>query len=110
MQCPAYGGPGGSRQKMLQVVCAFPKDSPKVSASNNIADKEMLDAALISAAQMAEHYGIAQYGTLVAWARQLGREDCASVLAETLAEEKATDGKLTRLAESRINLIAKQAA
>ena len=69
-------------------------------------DKRVLDAALAFGAQMVEHYEIAQYGTLITWARELGREDCASVLAETLAEEKATDEKLTRIAEARINRAA----
>lgn len=73
------------------------------SMAGNIADKDVLDAALTAAAQMVEHYEIAQYGTLIAWARALGRDDCASVLDETLAEEKATDDKLTRLAEGRLN-------
>ena len=71
-----------------------------------VADKAVLDAALINAAQAAEHYEIARYGSLVAWAKQLGRNDCASVLQKTLEEEKATDKKLTTLAESKINLRA----
>jgi ferritin-like metal-binding protein YciE len=71
-----------------------------------VADKAVLDAALIDAAQAAEHYEIARYGSLVAWAKQLGRNDCASVLQKTLDEEKATDKKLTALAESKINLRA----
>jgi len=71
-----------------------------------VADKAVLDAALINAAQAAEHYEIARYGSLVAWAKQLGRNDCASVLQKTLDEEKATDKKLTVLAESKINLRA----
>ena len=71
--------------------------------AGDIADKQVLDAALIAAAQAVEHYEITRYGTLIAWAREMGREDCAAVLAETLAEEKATDEKLTRMAESRIN-------
>ena len=76
------------------------------STASDIDDKQVLDAALAFGAQMVEHYEIAQYGTLIAWARELGREDCASVLAETLAEEKATDEKLTRIAEARINRAA----
>ena len=71
-----------------------------------VADKAVLDAALINAAQAAEHYEIARYGSLIAWAKQLGRNDCASVLARTLEEEKATDKKLTELAESKVNLRA----
>ena len=47
-----------------------------------------------------------RYGSLIAWAKQLGRTDCAAVLAKTLEEEKATDKKLTSLAESKINLRA----
>src|ERR1700688_3210871 len=64
-----------------------------------VADKAVLDAALINAAQAAEHYEIARYGSLVAWAKQLGRNDFATILHKTLEEEKATDKKLTTLAE-----------
>lgn len=71
--------------------------------AGDIADKQVLDAALIAAAQAVEHYEITRYGTLIAWAKQLGRDDCASVLQETLDEEKATDDKLTRMAESKVN-------
>lgn len=74
--------------------------------SGEVADKEVLDAALINAAQAAEHYEITRYGTLVAWAKQLGRSDCASVLQKTLDEEHATDRKLTEVAESKVNLRA----
>jgi ferritin-like metal-binding protein YciE len=63
----------------------------------------VLDAALAAAAQAVEHYEITRYGTLIAWARELGRNDCADVLRQSLDEEKATDAKLTQLAESRIN-------
>jgi ferritin-like metal-binding protein YciE len=69
-------------------------------------DKQVLDAALIAAAQAVEHYEITRYGTLAAWAKELGRDDCASVLAQNLEEEKATDEKLTELAKSRVNLQA----
>jgi ferritin-like metal-binding protein YciE len=65
-----------------------------------------MDAALIAAAQAVEHYEIARYGSLIAWAKQLGRADCASVLQRTLDEEKATDRKLTDMAESAVNLRA----
>ncbi|SDY71251.1 ferritin-like domain-containing protein [Citreimonas salinaria] len=71
--------------------------------SGDIGDPEVLDAALAAAAQAVEHYEISRYGTLIAWARELGRQDCASVLQETLSEEKATDKKLTDLAEARLN-------
>jgi ferritin-like metal-binding protein YciE len=71
--------------------------------TGEVEDKEVLDAALINAAQAAEHYEINRYGTLVAWAKRLGREDCASLLKQTLDEEKNTDQRLTKLAESKIN-------
>ncbi|OAI56989.1 hypothetical protein AYO47_08440 [Planctomyces sp. SCGC AG-212-M04] len=66
-------------------------------------EPDVLDAMLICAAQKVEHYEIATYGTLVTWARQLGMEDAASILHETLDEEKDTDMKLTELAETGIN-------
>ena len=70
-------------------------------------DSKVMDAAMLSAAQAIEHYEMTRYGTLIAFAQELGRNDCASVLKETLAEEKAADQKLTQIAESRVN---KQAA
>jgi ferritin-like metal-binding protein YciE len=74
--------------------------------TGEVDDKSVLDAALINAAQAAEHYEITRYGSLVSWAKQLGHNDCAAVLQKTLDEEKATDRKLTALAESAVNLRA----
>ncbi len=74
--------------------------------AGEVDDKNVLDAALINAAQAAEHYEIARYGSLIAWARQLGRNDCASILQKTLDEEKTTDKKLTSIAEGKVNLRA----
>jgi ferritin-like metal-binding protein YciE len=74
--------------------------------AGEVDDKNVLDAALINAAQAAEHYEIVRYGSLIAWARQLGRNDCASILQKTLDEEKTTDKKLTSLAEGKVNLKA----
>ncbi len=71
--------------------------------ASDVADKKTLDAALIAAAQAVEHYEMTRYGTLIAWAKQLGRNDCASLLAQNLEEEKAADAKLTKLAESGVN-------
>jgi ferritin-like metal-binding protein YciE len=71
--------------------------------AGEVDDKQVLDAALIAAAQAVEHYEMTRYGTLVAWAKQLGRADCASVLQQNLDEEKAADQKLTKLAESNVN-------
>jgi ferritin-like metal-binding protein YciE len=66
-------------------------------------EPDVLDAMLIGAAQKVEHYEIATYGTLVTWAKQLEMEEAASILHETLDEEKETDMKLTELAETGIN-------
>jgi ferritin-like metal-binding protein YciE len=71
--------------------------------AGEIEDKEVLDAALIAAAQAVEHYEITRYGTLVAWAKQLGRKDLAALLTETLREEVATDKKLTVMAKMSAN-------
>jgi ferritin-like metal-binding protein YciE len=74
--------------------------------AGDVSDKEVLDAAIVAAAQAVEHYEITRYGTLIAWAKELGRNDCASVLQKNLDEEKETDKKLTAIAESRLNLKA----
>jgi ferritin-like metal-binding protein YciE len=74
--------------------------------AGEIADKEVLNAALAGAAQAVEHYEIARYGTLIAWAKQLGRNDCVSVLQKNLDEEKAADKKLTAIPEARLNFKA----
>lgn len=66
-------------------------------------DETTMDACLIAAGQRAEHYEMAAYGTLVAWAHAMGHEDAAELLQQTLDEEKAADEKLTEIAESGIN-------
>jgi ferritin-like metal-binding protein YciE len=66
-------------------------------------DDATLNACLIASGQRAEHYEIAAYGTLVAWARSLGHDEAADLLQETLDEEKAADEKLSALAEGGIN-------
>jgi ferritin-like metal-binding protein YciE len=66
-------------------------------------DDATMDACLIAGGQRAEHYEMAAYGTLVAWARILGHDDAADLLQETLDEEKAADEKLSGLAEDGIN-------
>jgi ferritin-like metal-binding protein YciE len=71
--------------------------------TGEVEDKSVLDAALIAAAQAVEHYEMTRYGTLIAWANQLGRRDCATLLEQTLNEEKAADKKLTAVAESHVN-------
>ena len=74
------------------------------------AEPEVLDAGLISAAQHVEHYEMAGYGTVRTYARLLGYNDAADLLQKTLDEEGQTDERLTKLAESGINLEAKNAA
>ncbi len=74
--------------------------------TGDVDDAAVMDAALIAAAQAVEHYEIARYGTLIAWAKKLGRNDCAAVLQKTLDEEKATDRKLTAMADAGVNLRA----
>lgn len=71
--------------------------------AGEVAQKPVLDAALIAAAQAVEHYEMTRYGTLIAWANELGKRDCATLLQQTLDEERATDRKLTSMAESQIN-------
>jgi ferritin-like metal-binding protein YciE len=78
-----------------------------IDEANEIAgevdDKMVLNAALIGAAQAVEHYEITRYGTLVTWAKLLGRNDVAKLLYTNLREEKATDTKLNGIAKRKIN-------
>ena len=94
--------------KAKQVTC--PAIDGIIKEANEVAgevdDKHVLDAAIIAAAQAVEHYEIARYGTLIAWAKRLGRDDCAGVLAKNLEDEKAADKKLTALAEGHVNQAA----
>jgi ferritin-like metal-binding protein YciE len=76
------------------------------SAMEDFKDSIALDAGLVAAGQAAEHYEIARYGTLRTWADQLGMSDAVKLLDQTLAEEKATDKKLTELALSQENIKA----
>lgn len=71
--------------------------------AGNVADAEVLDAALLASAQAVEHYEITRYGTLIAWAKELGYAAAVRPLEQTLEEEKATDLKLSDMAEKRLN-------
>ena len=71
--------------------------------AGEVEQQPVLDAALIAAAQAVEHYEMTRYGTLIAWAKELGRNDAVSLLQQTLDEEKATDKKLTSMAEAQVN-------
>jgi ferritin-like metal-binding protein YciE len=73
-------------------------------------DESTLDACIIASGQRAEHYEMAAYGTLVAWARAMGHEDAAELLEQTLEEEKTADEKLSAIAEGGINQEAAQLA
>src|ERR1700691_5280812 len=68
--------------------------------AGEVEKKSVLDAALIAAAQAVEHYEMARYGTLISWAKQLGHGNVVTLLQQTLDEEKATDKKLTAMAET----------
>lgn len=73
-------------------------------------DDTVRDAGMLAAAQAVEHYEITRYGTLKSWAGKLGMNDAVKLFDATLKEEKATDVKLTDLAESEINVEAQEAA
>ena len=70
------------------------------------AGSEALDAGLLAAGQAVEHYEMSRYGTLKAWATQLGMQDAAALLDQTLQEERKTDALLSKLAQARVNLKA----
>jgi ferritin-like metal-binding protein YciE len=72
-------------------------------ALDSIDDDAVLDAAIIAGGQRAEHYEMAAYGTLIAWAGVLGHNEAVEILEQTLNEEKAADRKLSQLAEGGIN-------
>ena len=77
------------------------KEGEEMASDNK--KKASLDAAIIAAAQKVEHYEVATYGSLRAWAEQLGHNDVAALLKETLAEEAAADEKLTSIAKTFAN-------
>lgn len=71
--------------------------------AGEVDDQKVLDAAIIGSAQAVEHYEISRYGTLVAWAQELGHDNVVSLLNANLKEEKAADKKLNTLAEGKVN-------
>ena len=87
--------------KKCEAMEGIMKEADEVLAE--VEDAKTLDAAIISSAQTAEHYEIARYGTLLAWARQLGMDDAEPLFEATLAEEKAADHTLGNLAEDFVN-------
>jgi ferritin-like metal-binding protein YciE len=71
--------------------------------AGEVDDKKVLDAAIIGSAQAVEHYEISRYGTLIAWAEELGHGNVVTLLNANLKEEKAADRKLNTLAEGKVN-------
>jgi|ERR1700680_2928584 len=66
-------------------------------------EPKVLDAGLLAGAQAVEHYEISRYGTLIAWAEELGRSNIVAALTKTLEEEKAADKLLTEIAKTNVN-------
>jgi len=90
-----------AKGKMCPAILGLIEEGDEVM--EDFKDSTALDAGLLGGAQAVEHYEIARYGTLVAWAEQLGMTEAARLLEETLEEEKATDAALSKLAEAAIN-------
>lgn len=95
---------GGKTCKAMQGIVEEGKETMEEDA-----EAEVMDAALIAAAQRAEHYEIASYGTVRTYAKLLGDEQAAKILQKTLDEEGETDKLLTQIAESSINVEAAEA-
>jgi ferritin-like metal-binding protein YciE len=91
----------GAREKECEGIAGILDEGEEIMAEDF--DEATMDAALIAAAQRVEHYEIAAYGTLVAWAQAMGHDEVVGLLEETLGEEKAADEKLTSLAVGGIN-------
>jgi ferritin-like metal-binding protein YciE len=94
----AHGGGPGERSLALEGIVR-----QNMRDLGRIEDAHARDAALIAGAQAVEHYEIAGYGTARTWAQQLGRDDEARLLEQTLREEEETDRLLTQVAESLVN-------
>jgi ferritin-like metal-binding protein YciE len=99
VDCPT----GGETCEAMQGLITEGEEAINLQAEDNVKD-----AALIAAAQKVEHYEIALYGCLCSWAQELGLTDVGRLLHQTLEEEKQADGRLTELAESRINVQARR--
>ena len=88
----------GKKCDAIEGVLAEAKEHMK-----DIEDPEVLDAGMIGSAQAVEHYEITRYGSLIAWARQLGRDDAIALLEANLEEEKNADMLLSQIAEAAVN-------
>jgi len=90
--------PRGKKCEAIEGILAEAKEHMK-----EIEDEDVLDAGMIGSAQAVEHYEITRYGTLISWAKQLGRSDAVKLLEENLQQEKKADQLLTEIAESSAN-------
>lgn len=90
-----------ARAKKCDAIIGIIEEGKEVM--EKVDDKQVLDAGLIASGQAAEHYEIARYGTLCAWAKLLGKPQIARLLHETLEEEKKADQLLTRIADRSVN-------
>jgi ferritin-like metal-binding protein YciE len=90
-----------ARGKTCDAILGIVADGQKVI--DEVDDEALRDAGIIAAAQAAEHYEIARYGTLRAWAKRLGLDEAVALLSDTLAEEKHADKLLTSIAVSSVN-------
>lgn len=90
--------PRGKKCEAIEGIIAEAKEHME-----DIEDPKVLDAGMIGSAQAVEHYEITRYGTLIAWAKQLGRDDAIQLLEQNLEQEKHADQLLTEIAESAIN-------
>jgi ferritin-like metal-binding protein YciE len=90
--------PRGKKCEAIEGIIAEAKEH-----MGDIEDREVLDAGMIGSAQAVEHYEITRYGTLIAWAKQLGRDDAIELLQENLEQEKHADKLLTEIAEATVN-------
>jgi ferritin-like metal-binding protein YciE len=97
------GSPGGTRCVGMEGLVEEGSELLKEDAPADV-----LDAGLIAAAQKVEHYEIASYGTARTWARQLGRDEAADILQQTLDEESMANELLTQIAESHVNIQAEE--
>ena len=88
----------GREQKGVKCPAIDVLISEAADLAGEVADKDVLDAAIVGSAQSVEHYEIARYGTLIAWAESVGHDDITRLLTTNLNEEKAADKKLSTVA------------
>lgn len=93
-----------ARAKKCPAIDGILEEGKEIMAE--FADDAALDAGIVSAAQKVEHYEITSYGSMKAWAEQLGLEEVVALIDETLEEEKSADAKLSEIAESVVNIEA----